>query len=198
MLNRDYFGHYTPEGVGPEQRDSNGGYQGTAGWENIDWEGTTGSLDQTQAVYTAETHLFVDSSEPGRGHRLNLLNPNLSEVGPGIEYGTFHQNPYNYNSIMVTQDFGTRGQAFLTGVMYQDLSHTHFYAPGEGIQGGIVTATNEATGQVYRTTTGTSGGYAMPLPPGIYNEVFTTPTGLRNGTTVAIGNSNVKEDLIVS
>jgi hypothetical protein len=208
MLNNDYFTHNSQNETTPAQRDLNAGYQGTGGTENIAWQGTTGSLDQTQAVSDAEQGLFVDSREQGRGHRLNLLNPNLSEVGPGIEFGVagpgISQDGNSYNAIMVTQDFGTpaNGQPFLTGVMYHDLNQTHFYAPGEGIQGGTVTATNQATGQVFATTTGTSGGYAMPLPAGTYTVSlgFSTNNGPEAGggeilPFVTIGNSNVKEDL---
>jgi uncharacterized protein YkwD len=204
MLLNDYFAHPSLNGTTPEQRDSAAGYGGFTG-ENIGWTGTTGSLNATQAVLDIYRNLFVDSNVAGRGHRTNLMNPDSSEVGPAARPGQFTKQGTTYNAEMVTQDFGDRGLAFLTGVMYQDANSNHFYDVGEGLAGGTVEARNQATGQVYRTTTGTAGGYALALPPGSYLVSLSSPTITGNGTSsqssglqiVTIGQDNVKADLVM-
>jgi hypothetical protein len=196
MLNRDYFAHPTlGTGVTPQQRDLNDGYDSYYTGENIGEEGSTLTLNQNQAVYDVHQNLFVDSSEPGRGHRLIMMNPNYNEIGPGVRYGPFTDQGTRYNSIMVTEDFGSSSRVYLTGVMYHDGNGNRFYDVGEGSQGATIQATNEATGQVYVTTTGTSGGYAMPLPAGTYSVTWSSQVG--GPQTVTIGGQNVKLDMLV-
>jgi uncharacterized protein YkwD len=197
MLARNYFAHETlGTGQTPDQRDVAAGYAGSQFAENIAERGTTGTLDQNQVVVQIHNDLFIDSTEPGRGHRTNLLDPGLSEAGVGISFGPFTQNGQTFNSALATQDFGDRGQKFLTGVVYADRDGNRFYSIGEGLAGATITATNQATGQVFRTTTGTSGGYALPLGPGTY-QVSITPPGQASGSvqTVTLGQANVKVDL---
>src|SRR5436305_1192018 len=68
-------------------------------------------------VASEHQDLFIDSSEAGRGHRLNILDDDFAEVGVGVATGVFQ----GYQSVMVTQDFASTANAhFLTGVAYSD------------------------------------------------------------------------------
>ncbi|WP_417736463.1 carboxypeptidase regulatory-like domain-containing protein [Rosistilla oblonga] len=68
-------------------------------------------------------------------------------------------------------DIGTR---FLSGTVFDDsvIDNDHPDA-GEGEAGITVTATNTTTSTQYTTTTHTDGTYALELPPGTYDIIFT-------------------------
>jgi uncharacterized protein YkwD len=86
MARRDYFDHDTPEGVDFATRITNAGYEWSAAAENI----AAGQPDPA-AVMAAWM-----SSE---GHRHNILNCRLRDIGVGLAYGADNR-PY------WTQDFG--------------------------------------------------------------------------------------------
>jgi uncharacterized protein YkwD len=89
MANRDYFDHNTPEGVTPWTRITNAGYHFSAAAENI-------AAGQT----TPASVMNAWMNSPG--HRANILNCNLRNIGVGLAYNAKH-TPY------WTQDFGTPG-----------------------------------------------------------------------------------------
>ncbi|HXE52430.1 MAG TPA: CAP domain-containing protein, partial [Tepidisphaeraceae bacterium] len=133
MVQSQTFSHYE-ETVDPGAQMQSAGYPFTGSYtwgQNIAYQGTTPSVPPVNpTVQKEEQDLFVDSTEPGRGHRLNILNGAYKEVGVGVVSGSFQ----GYNSVLVTQDFASEsGGSFLTGVAYTDANHTHFYAPGEGL-----------------------------------------------------------------
>ena len=197
MLANQTFSHN--EGtVGPSARMQNAGYvfnSPSGSGENIAFRATAGVLVPTQTAAQEEQDLFVDSSSPGRPHRLNLLNANFAEVGAGLATG-----PYgSYSSMFATQDFAySAGNGpFLTGVAFNDARiHDNFYEPGEGLGGVTITATRASDNAVFSTTTWASGGYSLAVPAGTYTVTATGP-GLGSGITrsnVAIGSQNVKQD----
>ena len=78
--------------------------------------------------------LFVDTVVSDRGHRKNIMDPVLEEMGTGIVSGNFQ----GYNATAGAEDFAYSqylgGKAFLTGVAYSDaVSHNNFYTVGEGL-----------------------------------------------------------------
>ena len=96
MVARNYFSHSTPDGVSFMDRVTRAGY---AGWtnlaENIAWG--SGTLGEPSAIFTN----WMNSS----GHRANILNANLREIGIGVASGTFQ----GYAGARVyTANFGTR------------------------------------------------------------------------------------------
>jgi hypothetical protein len=124
------------------------------------------------------------------------MNPSFREIGPGYVTGTFKRYA---NAGMLTTDFASAaGNAYLTGVAYDDASGDHFYTPGEGLGAVTVTATRLADGTRATATTWGSGGYSLALPAGTYKV---TGSGGRLGGTitfgsVTIGSQNVKEDFV--
>jgi hypothetical protein len=170
-------------------------FTGTWSWgQNIAWSGQTPQVPaQGPTAAQEERGLFTDTSEPGRGHRLNLLNADFKEIGVGVESAQFQ----GYNSVLVSQDFALRsGPSFLVGVAYTDAAHTHSYQIGEGLGGVTITATRQGDGAVFSTTTWTAGGYSLALDPGTYAVTASGP-GLGGTVTqgnVAIGDQNVEAD----
>jgi hypothetical protein len=156
------------------------GYVLSGSWsygENISWRGTQGGPPPPVGPTVAQEHqdLFVDFTEPGRGHRLNLMFPDFREIGIGVETGVFTFNLKDYNAVMVTQDFGSTGAnpgPFLLGVVYRDSNGDGFYSVGEGAAGINVVP---ADGSAYAISSA-SGGYAVPVT-GLSGTVQVTFSG---------------------
>ena len=167
--------------------------------ENQAWQGTSGTPNVTQMINTEFQGLFTDTGVAGRGHRVNMLNNIAKEIGSGEAAGLFNPgNPSHlFHSVLVTQDLGRAGNSFLTGVIYRDPNHNGVYDIGEELPGVTVSATNMATGNVYQTTTGMSGGYSLPLSKGTYT-VRASGRGLpaAQQKIVTIGALNVLADFL--
>jgi hypothetical protein len=189
MLNRDYFSHTSPEQKSPTDRASALGYSGSVG-ENISWGGSTGSIDQNDHVYQRHEGLFLSQT-----HRSNLMTDGYRDVGTGVRYGIYTQGGTDYNSSMVTQNFGFGSGAYITGVVFADTVRANqFYDIGEGL-GQINVVATASDGRVFETTTGSSGGYRILVPSGSYSVLF-TKDGRTSGEPrqVTIGSQNVKVD----
>jgi hypothetical protein len=195
MMQHDAFAHN--EGAtdpGDQMRAAGYLFTGTWSWgQNIAWSGQTPQVPAPGSTAAQEQRdLFVDTTEPGRGHRLNLLEANFKQIGMGVTPGTFQ----SYNAVLVTQDFAAKsGSSFLLGVAYTDADHTHTYQVGEGLGGLTITATRQGDGAIFTTTTWSAGGYALPLDPGTYS-VNASGAGIGSVTQgqVVIGSQNVEAD----
>ena len=99
MVERRYFAHDTPDGVGMADRIKRAGYlRAGRAWslgENIAWG--TDDLGTAAEIHNA----WMNSA----GHRANLLNPRFRHVGVGIAPGV--PTPGVWGGTYVT-DFGTR------------------------------------------------------------------------------------------
>jgi uncharacterized protein YkwD len=96
MLRRSYFGHSTPEGLGPSDRARADGYRPGIG-ENL-----------VEQRYTVDDALDAWLRSPD--HRRNLLDPDCREIGLGLAVGAgYDAAPGGYRVIWV-QSFG-RGSA---------------------------------------------------------------------------------------
>jgi uncharacterized protein YkwD len=195
MLDKDVFSHTGAGGSDPGDRMEAAGYKFTGDWrwgENISWRGSTGvAEDQVKSLEAQNDALFKSPT-----HRVNILNDDFREIGTATLSGQFKQ----YNALMTDENFGKTGEAvFLTGVAYNDLNNNHFYTPGEGLGRIKVEATlqHSAKPVVLSDTTGTAGGYEIPVAPGTYTVKF-SGGGLADPViqTVTVGNENEKLDLI--
>lgn len=86
MAARDYFSHDTPEGVSFATRITNEGYRWSAAAENI-----------AKGQRTPDDVMRAWMNSPG--HRANILNCNLKDLGVGLAY--------EGRTAVWTQDFGT-------------------------------------------------------------------------------------------
>lgn len=154
------------------------------GYDSVDFNGQT---------LLSNWRSLGDGMQDPAGHRVNIMNPALTEIGiamiaetnPGTSVG-----PY-----LLTEDFGARTNyaAQLLGVVITDLDHDSFYDIGEGMAGVTIAATGAAGS--FTTTSWSSGGYQMELPPGTYTVTFSGAElvgyAVYNAT---IGTANVKLD----
>ena len=99
MLRTDNFSHTGSGGSSAGDRMRDAGFQFSGSWtwaENIAWQsvrGAPGLSDDVQNLHDA----LMNSS----GHRANILNPDVTVIGIGIETGNFD----GWDAIMVTQNF---------------------------------------------------------------------------------------------
>jgi hypothetical protein len=190
MIDTDTFGHTGANGSHPDDRMEAAGYTfaGQWGWgENIVWQSYTTPGATPALLDQMHRNLFVDTGISGRGHRVNMMNPNFREIGPGFVSGQFQ----SWQAGMLTTDFATTaGDAFLTGVAYDDTVHAdHFYTPGEGLAGVTITATRATDGHAFSATTFGSGGYSLALPAGTYRV---TAAGGSLAQSLAFGDVTIK------
>jgi len=191
MLNRDFFEHNTPNGTTPFNRMTAAGYVYQTAGENLAWRGTTGTINMNDATEQQHVDLFVDSTVPGRGHRLIMLNGSFREVGIGVLNGDFTRNGTTYDSAMQTQDYGATAtvSTFVLGVVYNDSNGNGRYDAGEGTPNSSVTL-----GTVTKLTNA-GGGYGFEvLTAGTYNLRFAS--GANRDLVIDPGSPNLKVDLV--
>jgi hypothetical protein len=197
MYSQNYFSHTDPNGMTPFDRMTNAGYDYVLAGENM-----AAGVDLSATVL--EDLMMVDAGNPGRPHRVNLLdliepypcsNPPCaySEVGIGYYQGST-PNGMGLDSL-ITEDFGAAVNSgpFLLGVVYNDLNGNNFYDIGEGIAG--VTITTSSGG--YYAISSSSGGYAVPV--GTSGTITVTASGPGFGPitkTVTLTGANVKLDFV--
>jgi hypothetical protein len=148
---------------------------------------------------------MIDAGEPGRGHRVNLLNTDsvhlFREIGVGYYAGaapiTGASDP-NINGLkdFITQDFGSSATGpFVLGVVYTDANHNGAYDPGEGLAGVTV---SPDSGDFFAVTS-TSGGYAFPVATS--GSLLVTLSGAPIWTSAqasfGLSGQNVKVDFAV-
>ncbi|MBM7066766.1 CAP domain-containing protein [Actibacterium sp. 188UL27-1] len=104
MLRTNQFDHRGAGGSTATDRIEASGYELDGSWstaENIGWQserGATGLADDVRNIH--------DSLMNSPGHRANILNPNMEDIGIGIERGDFTADSGTFDGVMVTQNFG--------------------------------------------------------------------------------------------
>ncbi|MCP4686572.1 MAG: hypothetical protein GY859_00885, partial [Desulfobacterales bacterium] len=190
MMARQYFGHDNPEGQTPLDRIIEAGYPYYRTAENIGIKMDIHPLEEVASALALHDALFIDAGVEGRGHRVNLLDPMVREVGVGVSHGSYLTNPYSY---MIVCNFGMSSQLldpFLLGVVYDDQDADGRYTAGEGL-GDVIIRVLE-TGAI--TATASAGGYGIPLPSGAYTVEAELPGGRKAVRTIEISGLNVKQD----
>jgi hypothetical protein len=100
MLDNDVFNHTGADGSNPGDRIAATEYKLEGNWstaENIGWQSERGEPGIADDV--ADIHESLMNSP---GHRANILNPDLQDIGIGVETGDFQ----GYDGVMITQNFG--------------------------------------------------------------------------------------------
>lgn len=99
MLQQDVFSHTGSGGSSAGDRMANAGFVFSGSWrwsENIAWQSERGEAGLEDDVVDLHNALM---NSPG--HRANILDPNVTVVGIGIELGEFD----GHTAVMVTQNF---------------------------------------------------------------------------------------------
>ncbi|WP_051329097.1 CAP domain-containing protein [Geminicoccus roseus] len=185
MLATDTFSHTGANGSNPGDRITAAGYTGWNGWaENVALQSVrapSGLRDEADRMHEG----LMNSP----GHRANILNTGLREIGIGLQTGEYRGG----DTAMLTEVFGRQGsQSILTGVAFKDADGDRFYDPGEGL--GSVTVTATGSGGSFTTTTMATGGYQMDLASGTYTVTY-AGAGVSHSQQVTIGAQNVKLDV---
>ncbi|CAM4303822.1 CAP domain-containing protein [Palleronia rufa] len=104
MLDTDRFGHTGAGGSSATDRIREAGYALDGNWEtaeNIAWQserGRPGISDDVAQIHES----FMNSPR----HRSNILDPDLEEIGIGVERGDFTTTTGTFDGVMITQNFG--------------------------------------------------------------------------------------------
>jgi len=195
MADNEYFSHYsqgTNDSLFDRIKAQNYKYL-TAG-ENLAYTATTGSIDKGESSIDLHSDLFIDDGYPGRGHRVNILNPKYKEVGVSLAFGIRKDR---FNTYYVTDNFASYFDSrchFITGVVYDDKDGDKFYSIGEGIKDVKITFENsDSTGKTYN-----AGGYGIPANDGTYQVTF-THTDLGSYTeSITVNGQNIKVNVLAS
>lgn len=188
MIAADSQSHQLPGEAGLGARITAAGYTGWRGLgENV--------YAYSESVIYGHAGFMVDwGNGPGgiqspAGHRLNIMDPDWTEVGIGV---TLETNPAtDVGPQVVTQDFGTRGKTFLLGVAYSDNDQNEFYSPGEGLAGLTVRIGSNSAQSV------SSGGYSFEITDRSDVSIAFSGAGLSGPASATIANfaENVKADV---
>ena len=132
-------------------RDAAAGYQVHGEWaENV--------FRDAWDVVSGEDAFLVDHGGPsdpggmqvGRGHRHNLSQAGLREIGIGI---SLHQG-----RVAIVQEFSSCSHRSIGGCVFSDATGAGEYRIGTGLGGVIITASDGS-----HTTTWASGAYTLPV-----------------------------------
>lgn len=195
MIDQDDQQHVLPGDAGLGARISAAGY---GGWirlgENI--FAYTESPEHGHAGFFIDWGFGPNGIQSGAGHRVNILNPELSEVGIGVL--AEHQGATAVGPFVVTQDFGDRWayDAQFVGVSYHDDDADGRYSMGEG-SGDVTVVVSPPGGGPSSTATHAAGGYQIEGSPGLNTLTF-SGGGLVSSVSVDLwfADDNVKVDLI--
>jgi hypothetical protein len=145
---------------------------------------------------------LIDWGVADRGHRRNIMQPNVSAgqqfANAGVGIVQTSQNSMGPD--VVTIDFGrqSNSQTQLLGVVYHDPNNSGIFTEGSGIGGVNINARNLSTGQVSSTQTWDAGGYQMPLSSGTYQVTATQGGRTLGSQQVTVSNANVEADFAVN
>jgi len=177
-------------GKGPDDRMARAGYDDLRAWaENIGSRSGHG-LNQTQLIYDMHRDLFVDAGQFGRGHRVNILDAGLSEIGICT---ASRSDLIGMQTTYITADFADAGGTtrYITGVVYNDtVKNDDFFSVGEQTKGRAVTSGSHAD------TTGKGGGYELGFAKGGTKTVTFDLDGPDLVVKVKLGGANVKVDAV--
>lgn len=186
MIAADLQSHQLPGEPVFYARDANAGYPFTTrAAENV--------YGSAKDVLYAQAGFMIDWGNSEPGHRDNIMNPALREVGIGIVPNT-NSDP-NFGPLVVTEDFGSHGAAgsFLLGVAYADSDHDGFYSVGEGVAGLTVGVAGAST------ASSTSGGYTLATAATGHQTATLTGGNLPGAVTVGLDfgtGQNIKLDVV--
>ncbi len=188
MANTRTQSHEGSDGSTINSRISNAGYlNATSAGENAYAYAT--NVDEAMQAF------LLDWGVADKGHRRNLLQPNVSadDAFTDVGIGIVRTNDNNFGPVVITQDFGSQPNAKgqLLGAVFSDGNSNDFYDVGEGAGNVLITARNLATGQSSSIQTWDAGGYQMPLDPGNYLVTVTVNNKVVKSTNITMGLLNV-------
>lgn len=202
MINKDYFDHYSLDGRSPWERITAAGYTGYLTLaENIAVSLATYPLGEVPTLLKMHDDFVIDAYVQGRGHRVNIFNDALKEIGVGSATGAMQYGGYSYSfAWTLTCDFGTKQDiySFVLGVVYDDKNKDGKYTAGEGLGGVQIVAQRVLDSQVVSTLTASAGGYGIPLTSSQYKVTATLADGRKLTKSISLVGKNIKVDFKAS
>jgi uncharacterized protein YkwD len=193
MIGFDQQSHRLPDEPDLGERVRDAGYDWTLVVENVYAFGR--STIQAHAGFVVDWGETPTGMQDPPGHRVNIMNPLVTEVGAAIVRDANSQN--EVGPLVITQDFATR-RGYLPqvlGVVYDDRNGNSRYDAGEGL--GRVNVEAVGPEGTFTTTTMSAGGYQLSVPKGTY-AVFAWGGPLserRVAADVVMDRENVKVDI---
>ncbi|MBW1671513.1 MAG: hypothetical protein JRJ43_10715 [Deltaproteobacteria bacterium] len=192
MLDRGYYSHISPEGLGPEQRIPSAFYDPLFYGESLGGVAFIKVIPAEKAAHFIYDGLLRDAFCQG-SEGAPLLDPLLRDIGLCLDGGVLFFEDSWYNVYILTCDLGrihepvSDGQEVLYGHLFKDLNSNGRYDLGEGIQGSLLTISGLPTvgfSPMLRVedqiASGREGSYLFELMPGDYSL-----TVEQNGETVS-------------
>ncbi|HLX60720.1 MAG TPA: CAP domain-containing protein [Planctomycetota bacterium] len=169
-------------GAGFGERCKNSGYKGFAGGENAFRD--PGNVKNSHKGFITDSGEGPGGMQPGRGHRMNMINAGYKEVGgSAVPHG---------KGFSVVHDFGSRKVRMAGGVIYMDKDGDNFYSIGEGIGGVTIKSSDGAS-----TATWKSGAFELDLKSDGPVTLTAEYGGQAFSKTFEAGKENIKFDWIV-
>lgn len=164
-------------------RCKNAGYEGGPGGENC--------YASAPDAWGSHVGFVVDSGpggtggmQPGRGHRTNMHNPGMREVGPGAV-----PRSGDRGGLSVTHNMGSRKVRFVGGVVFTDRNSNEWYDLDEGVGGVSIKCSDGSEVRTWK-----SGAYTLALK-GNAAVTVTASLGARTfSQEIPAGAENVKFD----
>lgn len=160
------------------------GYRWTSWYENV--YVAASPWDVHAAFVTDFSHKSESGMLDGRGHRVNLLRPELREIGTG-RYARDHD-------FVFTEGFGDRKDPvrLVGGVVFVDKDQDGFYGVGEGVGGVTVKASDGSKAKTWK-----SGAYALELTTQDAVKLTFTRNGKTKVVDLPAGAVNAKVDWVL-
>ncbi|MBL8795006.1 MAG: hypothetical protein JNM56_13940, partial [Planctomycetia bacterium] len=209
MATRNYFSHFTPEGLSPNQMARNAGYVLPAFYptvaNNIESIAFGGGFptSPTATANQALNQLIIDADTPSLGHRIQLLAMSdfaASHREIGVGHASIFRSPFfeDYWAIhTAVRDTGLPSK-FLTGVVYGGDLDTR-YELGEGINNANIQITPGAGVTVLGPLVyNAAGGWSIPVS-GTGEVTIQVSGGSFSGTSTAVvtlGSDNIAIDFV--
>ncbi len=164
-------------GKSPSERAKAAGYRVTALGENC-YAGAAGAFNSHIGFVVDPGKGGSGGMQPKRGHRMNLINPQFSEVGPGTVP--------NGKGLSVTHVLG-KGERATGGVAFVDANGNGVYDAGEGRGGVVITGGNGAS-----VKTWVSGAFTLGLKSDAAGSLTAEYAGARYTLNYPAGKDNVR------
>ncbi len=196
MLERGYFSHITPEGLGWEERIEQAGYPASSSGEAMALLVFTDEREAREVAKSLFERIFRREFSETR----NILNPEFKEAGvafvrtvPGqlddesSDFAPF----FNYLLVVNLAAPIEPGPSAIVGNVYEDKDHDGLYDLGEGLAAAVVAIGETGADPVCELTDG-AGGVEMALGAGDFVLSVACPDGspISEGFPLHLGDEN--------
>lgn len=179
MIDRYYFSSITPDGATPEDRMRWHGYGPVVvSGEILEWA-PAAKNDPSSVVTELFRRIIRIALAPENIALSPVWNPEIREIGVGLEVAAQQTDAGNDWLFIATLDFGARESwegPFVTGITYRDIDGDGRFSPGEGVSDQAVIV----YGAGIHLETDAAGGFSTPLSAGNYWLIHFGDTGELN------------------